>query len=167
MKPTIALVATAAALLATACGGAAATSSGGSAATSSGSGAYGASTPASTPAAAGGAAVVKTGSGTPGTFLVDGKGQALYLWAADHGKSSTCAGDCANDWPPLTTTGTPKASGSVKAALLGTTKRSDGTLEVTYGGHPLYTYEGDSAPGQANGQGSSDFGADWWVVDAH
>jgi predicted lipoprotein with Yx(FWY)xxD motif len=166
MKPTIALVATAAALLATACGGAAATSSGGSAATSSGSGAYGASTPASTPAAGGGAAVIKTGSGAPGTFLVDGKGQALYLWVADHGMSSTCSGECATDWPPLTTTGAPKASGNVKAALLGTTKRSDGTLEVTYAGHPLYTFAGDSSAGQVNGQGSSAFGADWWVVDA-
>jgi predicted lipoprotein with Yx(FWY)xxD motif len=157
MKPSIALVATAAALLATACGG--------SAATSSRSGASAASSPQSTPAATGSAAVVKTGSGAPGTFLVDGEGRALYLWVADHGKASTCSGECANDWPPLTTTGAPKASGSVKSALLGTTKRADGTLEVTYAGHPLYTFEGDSAPGQVNGQGSSEFGADWWIVN--
>jgi predicted lipoprotein with Yx(FWY)xxD motif len=99
-----------------------------------------------------------------GTFLVNAQGRTLYLWDADKGSMSACNGECAQDWPPLTTKGTPKASGGVKASLLGTTKRSDGSREVTYAGHPLYTYEGDTAPGQATGQGSSAFGAPWWVV---
>ena len=99
-----------------------------------------------------------------GTVLVNAQGRTLYLWDADKGSMSACNGECAQDWPPLTTKGTPKASGSVKASLLGTTKRSDGSREVTYAGHPLYTYEGDTAPGQATGQGSSAFGAPWWVV---
>lgn len=162
MKPIVALTAAGAALLVAACGG---TSSASSPA-SPGGGAYGASAPAATPAAAGGAALVKTASGDSSAFLVDGKGQALYLWAADHGKSSTCTGECAQAWPPLTTMGKPQAGGAVKASLLGTTKRSDGALEVTYAGHPLYRFEGDSAVGQDNGQGSNAFGAPWWIVNA-
>jgi predicted lipoprotein with Yx(FWY)xxD motif len=99
-----------------------------------------------------------------GTFLVNAQGRTLYLWDADKGSMSTCNGECARDWPPLTTKAAPKGSGRVKASLLGTTKRSDGTREVTYAGHPLYTFAGDTAPGQATGQGSSAFGAPWWVV---
>ena len=64
----------------------------------------------------------------------------------------------------LTATTTPKASGAVKASPLGTTKRADGSREVTYDGHPLYYYAGDSAPKQTNGQGSDSFGSPWWVV---
>jgi predicted lipoprotein with Yx(FWY)xxD motif len=167
MKLTTALTAAAAAVLVAACGGSAVSSSGSSG--SSGGAAYGKPAPAKTPAAAAGsgAAVVKTGSGAPGTFLVDAKGRALYLWVADHGKTSTCSGACAQAWPPLITKDKPQASGSAKSSLLGTTKRSDGTLEVTYAGHPLYYYAGDSQPGQTNGQGSDGFGADWWVVGAN
>ena len=75
-----------------------------------------------------------------------------------------CSGACAQAWPPLTTTTTPKASGAVKASLLGTTKRADGSREVTYAGHPLYYFAGDSTPGQTTGQGSNSFGSPWWVV---
>jgi predicted lipoprotein with Yx(FWY)xxD motif len=110
------------------------------------------------------AAVVGTSTSSLGTFLVDAKGRALYLWDADHGTMSTCSGACAQAWPPLTATGTPKASGQVKSSLLGTTKRADGSREVTYDGHPLYYYAGDSAPKQTNGQGSDSFGSPWWVV---
>jgi predicted lipoprotein with Yx(FWY)xxD motif len=77
---------------------------------------------------------------------------------------STCAGACAQAWPPVTTTGTPKAGGAVKASLLGTTKRADGSREVTYAGHPLYTFAGDTKAGQTTGEGSNGFGAPWWVV---
>ena len=108
--------------------------------------------------------VVGTTKTSLGAFLVDAKGRALYLWDADHGTKSTCSGACAQAWPPLTTTGMPKASGSAKASLLGTTTRSDGAREVTYAGHPLYYYEGDTMPGQTTGQGSDGFGSPWWVV---
>jgi predicted lipoprotein with Yx(FWY)xxD motif len=111
-----------------------------------------------------GASVVSTKTNSLGTFLVDGSGRTLYLWDADHGSTSTCSGACAQAWPPLTTTGTPKAGSGVKASLLGTTKRADGSVEATYGGHPLYTFAGDTRAGQTTGQGSNGFGAPWWVV---
>jgi predicted lipoprotein with Yx(FWY)xxD motif len=110
------------------------------------------------------ASTISTKTSSLGTFLVDAKGRALYLWDADHGPMSACSGDCATDWPPLTTTGTPTASGQAKSSLLGTTKRADGSREVTYAGHPLYYFAGDSAPGQTSGQGSDSFGSPWWVV---
>jgi predicted lipoprotein with Yx(FWY)xxD motif len=110
------------------------------------------------------ASIVGTKTSSLGTFLVDAKGRALYLWDADHGPTSACSGDCATDWPPLTTTGTPTAIGQAKSSLLGTTKRADGSREVTYAGHPLYYFAGDSAPGQTSGQGSDSFGSPWWVV---
>jgi predicted lipoprotein with Yx(FWY)xxD motif len=150
----LAALALASALVLSACG------SSGSSGTSS------SSTPAATSATSSArpASVVATKTTSLGTFLVDSKGRALYLWDADHGSMSTCSGACAQAWPPLTTSGTPKAGGKVKASLLGTTTRPDGSREVTYAGHPLYYFEGDSAPGQTAGQGSDGFGAPWWVV---
>ena len=155
------------ALVLAACGGSGSSNS----ATSNSSGAsstpsYGATTPStSITSNSSGAASVSTKTTSLGTFLVDANGRTLYLWDADHGSTSTCNGACAQAWPPLTTTtGTPKASGAVKASLLGTTKRTDGTNEVTYAGHPLYYFAGDTQPGQTTGQGSNGFGAPWWVV---
>lgn len=101
-----------------------------------------------------------------GKILVDGQSRTLYLWEADTGPVSTCAGACASAWPPLTTEGQPVAGAGVSASKLGTTKRHDGTTEVTYNGHPLYTFSGDSAPGQTAGQGSDGFGAEWYVLSA-
>lgn len=163
--PILSALAIVAVGVATACGSSSSSSSSATPATaSSGGGAYG-GRPSATPAASSGSSVsLKTGSGGPGTFLVDSQGRALYLWVADKGSSSTCSGACAQAWPPLTTKGAPKAGSGVNASLLGTTKRSDGTTEVTYRGHPLYHFSGDSAAGQSNGQGSEAFGAYWWVV---
>jgi predicted lipoprotein with Yx(FWY)xxD motif len=130
------------------------------------SGAYGA--PASpAPAAAkttGGATAVDLATSKLGKILVDSKGRTLYLFVADTGSSSTCNGACAGAWPPLTTTKKPVAGSGVTASLLGTTKRSDGSLEVTYAGHPLYYYAGDTASGQTTGQALSQFGAPWYVL---
>jgi predicted lipoprotein with Yx(FWY)xxD motif len=78
--------------------------------------------------------------------------------------ASTCYGACAALWPPLTTTGKPHAGAGVSASLLGTTKRSDGKVEVTYNGHPLYYYVADTKRGQTTGQGLNQFGAPWWVL---
>ena len=153
---TIAALALISALVLAACG-----SSGSSGTSSSAATTTSTTTAKSSPRPA---SVVDTKTGSLGTFLVDGNGRALYLWAADHGSKSTCSGACAQAWPPLTTTGAPKAGGSAKSSLLGTTKRSDGSSEVTYAGHPLYYYAGDSASGQTNGQGSNSFGSPWWVV---
>jgi predicted lipoprotein with Yx(FWY)xxD motif len=101
-----------------------------------------------------------------GNVLVDGDGRTLYLWKADKGTDSACDGACATAWPPLITAGKSTAAAGVSAAKLGTTKRADGRTEVTYNGHPLYTFSGDSAPGQTNGQESDGFGAEWYVVSA-
>ena len=108
--------------------------------------------------------VIKTVSGADGTFLTDGSGRALYLWVADGLNKSSCAGSCASAWPPLTATGTPTASGSASAVDIGTITRADGSKQVTYNGHALYYYVGDTSMGQTNGQGSDEFGADWWLV---
>jgi predicted lipoprotein with Yx(FWY)xxD motif len=155
------------ALVLAACGGSGSSNSG----TSSSSGAsstpiYGTAPPSTsnTSNGSGAASTLSTKTSSLGTFLVDAKGRTLYLWDADKGSTSTCSGACAQAWPPLTATATPKAGGGVKASLLGTTKRSDGSREVTYAGHPLYTFAGDTQAGQTTGQGSNGFGAPWWVV---
>jgi predicted lipoprotein with Yx(FWY)xxD motif len=99
-----------------------------------------------------------------GRILVDSKGITLYDFVQDKGTTSTCYGACAALWPPLLTTGKPIAGTGVRASLLGTTKRKDGKLEVTYGGHPLYYFVTDRKPGQTTGQGINQFGAPWWVI---
>jgi predicted lipoprotein with Yx(FWY)xxD motif len=99
-----------------------------------------------------------------GTYLTGASGRALYLWVADKGTKSVCNGACAGVWPPLTTKGTPSASGGAVSSDLGTTTRSDGTQQVTYKGHPLYYYVADKGAGQTTGQGSNSFGAKWWLV---
>ncbi len=119
---------------------------------------------ASGSAAASGAMVITTATSSGNTFLTDGSGRAVYRWTKDAGDASACTGACAGAWPPVTTTGTPTASGNVKAGDLGTITRSDGTKQVTYDGHPLYYFSGDSGAGTATGQGSDGFGAKWWLV---
>ncbi|HET9780914.1 MAG TPA: hypothetical protein VFR33_03970 [Candidatus Dormibacteraeota bacterium] len=99
-----------------------------------------------------------------GQILVDGNGRTLYLFEADKGMSSTCYGACATYWPPLLTGGAPVAGTGVNASLLGTTKRTDGTTEVTYAGHPLYYVITDHNLGDATGQNVNNFGAAWFVV---
>jgi predicted lipoprotein with Yx(FWY)xxD motif len=99
-----------------------------------------------------------------GKILVDEEGHALYLFEADQSTQSTCAGACAKAWPPVTTSGAPVAEKGAAASKLGTTMRSDGKAQVTYGGHPLYYYAEDTKPGQAKGEGEKAFGAEWYVV---
>ena len=111
-----------------------------------------------------GASELTTRTGSQGTYLTDGSGRTVYLFEADHGSASTCSGSCASVWPPLTTSGTPATSGAAKAGDLGTSKRSDGSTQITYRGHPLYYYAGDSKAGDTTGQGSTGFGASWWMV---
>jgi predicted lipoprotein with Yx(FWY)xxD motif len=106
-------------------------------------------------------AVGKTGLGR---ILVDSKGITLYDFPPDKGTTSVCYGACAALWPPLRTHSKPIAGPGVRASLLGTTKRKDGKLEVTYNGHPLYYWVGDHKPGQTTGQGLNQFGGPWWVL---
>jgi predicted lipoprotein with Yx(FWY)xxD motif len=101
----------------------------------------------------------------PGTALVDGAGRALYLFEADQGSTSACTGPCAQVWPPLLTDGTPPATtGAAQASLVGTSMRADGSRQVTYNGHPLYYFAGDTAAGDVKGQGIHNFGGGWYVV---
>lgn len=111
-----------------------------------------------------GRATVSVAKSPLGRILVDGKGITLYDFAKDKGGKSTCYGACAALWPPLIAKGRPVAGTGVRASLLGTTKRSDGKLEVTYNGHPLYYFVTDRKPGQTTGQGVNQFGAPWWVI---
>ena len=107
---------------------------------------------------------VATASSPLGTILVDDHGRTLYRFEKDRRGESACAGGCALEWPPLITRGKPTAAGTAQGSLLGTTRRSDGSRQVTYDGHPLYRFEGDTQPGQTGGQGLRDFGASWFVV---
>src|SRR5579862_2906746 len=108
--------------------------------------------------------VVKIAGSPLGRILVDSRGITLYDFPPDKGTKSVCYGACAALWPPLTTHGKPVAGPGVRASLLGTTKRSDGKLQVTYGGHPLYSFVSDRKPGQTTGQGVRQFGGPWWVI---
>jgi predicted lipoprotein with Yx(FWY)xxD motif len=113
-----------------------------------------------------GGAHLKLAKTSVGTILVDSKGIALYDFVKDKSTTSACYGACAALWPPLLTTGKPVAGPGVRASLLGTTKRKDGKVEVTYGGHPLYYFVTDRKPGQTTGQGVNQFGGPWWVISA-
>jgi|SRR5919109_1514220 predicted lipoprotein with Yx(FWY)xxD motif len=119
-------------------------------------------TSASPPAVA--ATVAVASNAKLGPILVDGSGRTLYLFEADKGSTSTCYGSCAAYWPPLLTNGAPAAGAGADATLLGTTKRTDGTVEVTYNGHPLYYVVTDHNPGDATGQDVNNFGAAWYVL---
>lgn len=155
----------AAALLAAACSSGSSSSTAASAPSSSPAAAGGSSSAAAGgSSASGGATTITTASAAGGTILTDGSGHAVYLFAKDTGSTSTCSGACAGAWPAVTTAGSAIAAGSAKASDLGTITRSDGTKQVTYDGHPLYYFAGDSGPGMATGQGINNFGAKWWLV---
>lgn len=100
-----------------------------------------------------------------GTVLVDSEGFTVYEFARDKGTTSSCYGECEKGWPPVTTKGAPTAGEGAMSSQLGTTKRKDGTLQVTYAGHPLYTFIEDKSPGEATGNGSVAFGGKWSVLD--
>ena len=108
--------------------------------------------------------VIKVAKSPFGPILVDSKGITLYDFVKDKRGTSSCYGACAALWPPLITKGKPHAGHGVRASLLGTTRRKDGKLEVTYNHHPLYYYVSDRKRGQTTGQGLNQFGALWWVL---
>lgn len=114
---------------------------------------------------AGGDGIVSAAKvGDLGTVLVDSKGLTLYDFHKDKGGESSCYGACAGAWPPLLTEGNPQAQGPAQRGMLDTTKRKDGTVQVTYAGWPLYTYVGDQGPGEANGNDIDQFGAEWYAL---
>jgi predicted lipoprotein with Yx(FWY)xxD motif len=118
----------------------------------------------SVPRAAASSALVGVAKSRLGRILVDGRGRTLYLFERDKGMASTCYGSCASIWPPLTTAAKPHAVRGALGARLGTTRRTDGKLEVTYNGHPLYLYVGDTKAGDTKGQTLNQFGGGWYVV---
>jgi predicted lipoprotein with Yx(FWY)xxD motif len=113
----------------------------------------------------GDAAVVEARKTALGRVLVDDRGRTLYLFEADQGRQSVCYGKCAAAWPPLLTSGKPHAGAGARAGLLGTTRRTGGQLQVTYGGHPLYYFVRDEQAGATAGQGLDGFGGEWYVLD--
>ena len=110
-----------------------------------------------------GTAVAAAGSRL-GRILVGARGRTLYVFEKDKSSVSTCDGSCAKYWPPLTTTAKPRAGRGAVAARLGTARRKDGRLQVTYNRHPLYYFAGDAKAGQTGGQGMEAFGAEWYVL---
>jgi predicted lipoprotein with Yx(FWY)xxD motif len=116
-----------------------------------------------TEAMAGGAKVTLKSSDY-GRVLMNGGGKALYLFTKDSGPTSQCYGDCAVAWPPFLTKGKPSAGEGLKPKLLGTTRRDDGSRQVTYKGHPLYFYEHDR-PGVILCQDVFEFGGTWLLVN--
>src|SRR5215213_3178918 len=151
----LAIASAAVAVIAAGCGG------GGS---GGGSGSAYGGTPKPAAAKTAGGAAVAMRTTQLGPTLVDSHGRTLYLFERDTTTASTCDGACASVWPPLTTDGKPQAQAGASAAKLGTTKRNDGTVAVTYAGHPLYYYVSDTKPGQLSGEGLDQFGATWDAV---
>jgi predicted lipoprotein with Yx(FWY)xxD motif len=100
-----------------------------------------------------------------GKVLVGANGRTLYLFTADKGAKSVCYGQCATYWPPLIA-GKPTAGAGLQGSKLGTSKRKDGELQVTYNGHPLYYFALDKKAGDIKGQGYVHFGGAWWTVSA-
>ena len=147
------------ALLAAACGG-----SGGGYGASNAPPTTGAA-PAPTAAPTATATTLAVASSKLGPILVDSQGRSLYLFEADTATTSTCtSAGCVAEWPPFIAGGTPVVGAGLAANQLGTTARADGREQVTYSGHPLYYFAGDTQPGSTAGQGLNDNGGPWYVV---
>jgi predicted lipoprotein with Yx(FWY)xxD motif len=139
------------------------TSNAGAPTSNSTGGAYGAPTATQTGAASTGSTLTIGTRSTPiGTILTGANGRTVYLFEKDKGGKSSCSGACASTWMPVAAPAT--AGGGVKAAVLTTTTRSDGTKQAVYNGHPLYYFAADTQPTDTKGQGLHAFGADWYEI---
>jgi predicted lipoprotein with Yx(FWY)xxD motif len=141
-----------------ACGSSASTSS----TTPAAPAAAGSSSSSSAPATS--SSVIKSAHTSLGTILVNSQGFALYMFGPDTATASKCTASCATYWPPVKGPVTAAPGSNLRPKLLGTIKRSDGTTQATYAGHPLYTYAADKSPGQATGQGQNLSGGLWYVL---
>lgn len=161
----LALIALAAALAIAGCGGGDST---GGAYGGKGGGATDSTAAEKPPAGAESGAAVLTVASAPkvGAVLVDAEGFTVYDFHKDKGATSSCYGACAGVWPPLLSEGEPQSGEGASASKLGTAKRKDGTVQVTYAGHPLYTYTADTKPGEANGNDIDSFGGEWYALQA-
>ena len=166
----LALVLAAVALVAAGCGSGSSNASASGGSTIGGGGGYGSSAGGSGTSAYGGSTgssgamseTVAAHGSSLGTILVDGEGKTLYQFESDTPSSSTCNDGCTAVWAPVP--GTAKAGSGITASKLGTIRRSDGSMQASYAGHPLYWYEGDTAAGDTNGEGLDDFGAEWYAI---
>lgn len=166
LQLTIVGLAAAAALVVAGCGGGSSSAEGTQSAYGGSGRSYG-STGSGTAASAegGGAATVSVASVAKlGRVLVNSEGFTLYDFHKDMGTESACYGACAKAWPPLLTEGAPQPSNGASSSKLGTTERTDGTVQVTYAGHPLYTFVSDTRPGDAKGNDFTAFGAQWYAL---
>jgi predicted lipoprotein with Yx(FWY)xxD motif len=120
--------------------------------------------PPATYAAHASAPIISTAKTSLGRIIVTSNGRTLYLFEKDRNGKSACSGQCAAAWPPLITSGKPRVTGGASASLIGTTKRADGRLQVTYNHHPLYLFVKDTKAGQTNGEGVNAFGALWNAI---
>ncbi len=116
-----------------------------------------------TPTDASGGVTIALADNSLGKVLVDGEGRTLYLFTKDTPTVPACAGDCLSNWPPLTGATAPTPGDGLSAEDFGTITLTDGSLQTTFHGHPLYYFAGDPSPGDTNGQG---VGSSWYVVDA-
>ena len=108
--------------------------------------------------------VVQVRAGAPGSYLTDGSGRSLYMFASDSATKSSCTGACLTYWPPLRSSAAPMAGSGAVAGKLTTISGAGGAPQVSYAGHPLYYFAGDRAAGDTTGQGSTNFGAKWWLL---
>ncbi len=99
-----------------------------------------------------------------GDILVDRQGRTLYFFERDSGTMSACIGACAANWPPLHVPGTPLAGSGAEPSVIGKTARPDGKSQLTYNGHPLYSFVNDRKPGDTNGEGINAFGGSWFAI---
>ena len=149
------------ALALTACASSASSSSSAPASSAPAAGASSAAAASSAPASSSGGSVVNMTTINGTAVLTNAKGMTLYWFAPDTSTTSKCSGSCATYWPPVTG---PVTAGSGVTGTLGTITRSDGTMQATYDGHPLYTYLGDTKAGQAKGNGLNLSGGLWYEM---
>jgi predicted lipoprotein with Yx(FWY)xxD motif len=100
-----------------------------------------------------------------GRIVTDPRGRTLYVFTRETTTRSRCYGACAKAWPPLITRGRPRAGSGARSGLVGTTRRRDGRIQVTYRGHPVYHYVGDRTPGEVLCQNVAEYGGTWLVAD--
>lgn len=159
-----ALAAIAAALVIAGCGGGGDSSGSGSGSVYGGGGGSSTSEEKATSESGEAANISLASVGDLGKILVEGKGMTVYDFHKDKGGVSSCYGACAEAWPPVLTSGAPQPGNGASASMLGMVERKDGTMQVTYAGHPLYTFTGDKKPGEASGNDISAFGAEWYTL---
>jgi predicted lipoprotein with Yx(FWY)xxD motif len=124
----------------------------------------GSSTPGAAPVPSANGELVSAQPTSLGTILVDGQARTVYLFANDKSTQSTCTGGCAANWPFVPAPATQPTTAAGVPGALGVTARSDGARQLTVAGHPVYTFAGDSAPGQTNGQNMTLDGGLWTAV---